>query len=346
MILKRWIIIFLSFSCFNILAQPGDYDNVLSNYTNTQTNQIRFLSNNIPTSHFNIAEIKMALHEDLILQFNSSNNLQVIWEIYNRNGHDSTRKYDYSDESQIKLVLHISRYPDKMVSIPFTLPIDSTFQKPFVIKIPFHTRQENKTYLEMVSEFKDLLKKTKEEQISINFYLNILPKNSCNNHGIPLGTGSLIVRKGDDHKRKELTIPSLNLGDFFDKFKKKDHKKEKEIQPKDTIYPVENMEIYKKMKQQLPHYKLKLYPREDVRYQYLNTPHLDPAILDSIHRDDKLYYGAGYQIIKKTRAGKKFTKGYVYVAISAVPEYEGCLFYFDAKSGRFLYAIGLIAIPG
>ena len=344
--LKRWIIIFLSISCFSLLAQPGDYDHVISNYPQNKITQIQFFNKNLLKIKFDDDEIKIAFQEDLTMQFKSSYNLLEIWEIYNRNGHDSTRKYDYSDDSQVKLVLHISRYPDKMVSIPFTLPIDSTFQKPFVINIPFHTRQENKTYLEMVSEFKDLLKKTNEYPIIFNFHLNILPKDSSDNQGIPLGTGSLIIYKGDDHKRKELTIPSLNLGDFFDKFKKKDHKKEKEIQPKDTIYPVENMEIYKKMKQQLPHYKLKLYPREDVRYQYLNAPPVDPAILDSIHRDDKLYYGAGYQIIKKTRAGKKFTKGYVYVAISEVPEYEGCLFYFDAKSGRFLYAIRLIAIPG
>lgn len=343
---QSWIITFLLILSFNLLAQPGEDYNFLNNYTNTQPNQIRFLSKNISISHFKIAEIKMALQEDLTLQFNSSYNLQEIWDIYNRHGHDSTHKYDYSNESQIKLILHISRYPDKMVSIPFSLSIDSTFQKPLVIKIPLHKNQENETYLEMVSEFTDLIERTKKKPIIFNFYLNILPKDSSNNYGIPLGTGSLIVHKKYDDTRTEHTIPTFNIGHFFDKIKREDPKKEQEIKPTDTIYPVQNMGIYRKMKQQLPHYKLKLHPREDVRYQYLNNPHTDPAVLDSIHRDDKLYYGAGYQIIKKTGAGRKFTKGYVYVALSEVPEYEGCLFFFDAKTCRFLYAIRLIAIPG
>ncbi len=330
-----------------LFSQPGDYTDLPVYTTKKNFNSLLFYKNDsLLETKILLKDIKKGLNKDIILKFSSGLSFQTLWDSLSKKGEDPNGIYNYSKENYVKLVLFISRYPDQMIPIPFCVSIDSTNSNPFSFEIPFYLNQKNETYREMASIFKRLLKNPKSQLLAFNFYIHILPKDSTSSYGIPLGSTSLLVYneepkklKWKKHQQGELLKPNLYHKVF---------KKEKPIQIEkiDTIYPVLNKKIYRKIKQQLPRYQLKLHPREDVRYQYLNHVHYDPEILDSLHKDDKLYYGAGYQIIKKSRSGRKFTKGYVYVTISDLPEYEGCLFYFDAKSCRFLYAIRLIAIPG
>jgi len=336
---------FFIFLTLTLFSQPGDQDNILpivpKNY-----NRIEFYHNNNPVYlKIKYDSIYTLLKNDLILKFTSSLSFYEINDKLFYWNKDTTGIYNYSGEKNVNLVLFISRYPDQMIPIPFQIPIDTSGNKPFTFEIPFSSNQNNETYSEMTQVFKRLLKNPKSQLISFNFYINILPKDSSSSYGLPLGSTALLVYNEEPkklrwkkHQSGELIKPNL-----YDKV----FKREKPIHEikADTLYEVPNMKIYTKMEQQLPRYQLQLFPREDVRYQYLNQPILDPAVYDSIHKNDKSYYGAGYQLIKKTKAGKKFTKGYVYVAISKLPKYEGCLFYFDAVTCKFLFAKRLIAVP-
>lgn len=332
---------------FTFFAQPIELSTNLQLADTKRINQIQFFQKNNPIGpKIKYQEIKKILKKDLVLQFYSTQDINTIWDTLSILGKDPNGLYNYSKEKYVKLVLYISRYPDQMIAIPFHVSIDSTISKPFSFEIPFYLNQKDETYREMAYIFKKLLKNPKSQILTFNFYIHILPKDSSNSYGIPLGSTSFLVNneepkkiKWEKHQQGEIIRPKL-----FDKI----FKREKPIQVNniDTIYPVLNNKIYRKIKQQFPSYKLKLHPREDVRYQFLNHPHYDPDILDSLNKDDKLYYGAGYQIIKQSRSGRKFTKGYVYIAISELPEYESCLFYFDAITCRFLYAIRLVPVPG
>jgi hypothetical protein len=342
---KIAIQLFFIFLTLTLFSQPGDQDNILP-VVSKSYNKIEFYHNNSPVYlKIKYDTINTLLKNDLILKFNSSLSINEIYDkVFNWNK-DTTGIYDYSGEKNVNLVLFISRYPDQMIPIPFQIPIDPSDNKPFTFEIPFSSNQNNETYSEMPQVFKRLLKNPKSQLISFNFFINILPKDSSSSYGLPLASTSLLVYNEEPShiKLKKVRRHEIIEPHFFGRFFKRE-KKNKEIK-EDTVYVVPNMKIYKKMEQQLPHYQLQLYPREDVRYQYLNQPIMDPAVYDSIHKNDKLYYGAGYQLIKKTKAGKKFTKGYVYVAISKLPKYEGCLFYFDAVTCKFLFATRLIAVP-
>lgn len=330
-----------------LFSQPGDYTDLPVYTTKKNFNSLLFYKNDsLLEPKILLKDIKKGLKKDLILKFSSPFSFQTLWDSLSVLQKNTNGLYNYSKEKYVKLVLYISRYPDQMIAIPFHVSIDSTISKPFSFEIPFYLNQKDETYREMAYIFKKLLKKPKSQILTFNFYIHILPKDSSNSYGIPLGSTSFLVYneepkkiKWEKHQQGEIIRPKL-----FDKI----FKREKPIQVNniDTIYPVLNNKIYRKIKQQFPSYKLKLHPREDVRYQFLNHPHYDPDILDSLNKDDKLYYGAGYQIIKQSRSGRKFTKGYVYVAISELPEYESCLFYFDAITCRFLYAIRLVPVPG